>query len=152
MDNASYHNTTEESAFPNSNSSKDTIRKWLDDNEIPWSQDMLKTELYALCKERKPNPTYKIDKIAEASGHSVLRTPQYHPELQPIETCWGVVKNDMARHCDFTLTQFRKNLPRAFSKVTSKTCQSLVDKIMLEEDKYWNEDESIDKNQSIDTV
>ncbi len=24
-----------------------------------------------------------------------MRTPPYHPELQPIETCWGVVKNHM---------------------------------------------------------
>jgi len=34
--------------------------------------------------------------------HSILRTPQYHPELQPIETCWGIVKNHMADQCDFT--------------------------------------------------
>ncbi len=150
MDNASYHNTTEETAFPKANARKENLRKWLDDNEIPWGTDMLKPELYALCKSHEPKPEYKIDKIAEAAGHSILRTPQYHPELQPIETCWGVVKNHMAKHCDFTLNKFRKNLPVAFSQVTTKTCQGLIQKAVIEEEKYWKEDGELDAYQEID--
>jgi transposase len=150
MDNASYHNATEETSFPKSNSTKEDLRKWLDDKQIPWGQDLLKAELYTLCKSYEPKPEYKIDKIAEAAGHSILRTPQYHPELQPIEMCWGIVKNYMAQHCDFTLQQFRDNLPLAFSQVTSETCRKLVAKIVAEEDKYWEEDGQIDENQGID--
>lgn len=48
MDNASYHNTTEENTFPKSNEHKENIRKWLDDKGIPWGEDLLKAELYAL--------------------------------------------------------------------------------------------------------
>jgi len=92
----------------------------------------------------------KIDKIAEAAGHSILRTPQYHPELQPIEMCWGIVKNYMAKHCDFTLRKLRSNLPIAFSQVTSETCQKLIAKIVTEEDRYWDEDGKIDENQGVD--
>ena len=44
-----------------------------------------------------------LDEIACEHGHEVIRTPPYHPELQPIEICWGVLKNEVARHCDFTL-------------------------------------------------
>ncbi len=150
LDNASYHNTTEETSFPKSNSVKEDLRKWLDDKEIPWGQDLLKAELYALCKSYEPKPEYKIDKIAATAGHSILRTPQYHPELQPIEMCWGIVKNYMAKHCDFTLQQFRNNLPLAFSQVTSETCRKLITKIVAEEDKYWEEDGQIDENQSLD--
>lgn len=150
MDNASYHNTVEENSFPKSNTVKGYLQKWLDNNEIPWSQDLLKAELYALCKLHQPKPEYKIDKIAEAAGHTILRTPQYHPELQPIEVCWGVVKNYMAKHCDFSLQKFRNNLPSAFSKVTSKTCRSLIAKTVTEEDKYWQEDGLIDQNQGVD--
>ena len=111
---------------------------------------MLKAELYALCKSFEPKPEYRIDKIAEAAGHSILRTPQYHPELQPIEMCWGVMKNYMAKHCDFTLGNFRNNLPLAFSQVTSKTCQRLIAKTVAEENKYWEEDGEIDVNQEVD--
>jgi len=150
MDNASYHNTTEESTFPKSNARKEKLRKWLDDKGIPWGEDLLKAELYALCKLFEPKPEYKIDKIVEAAGHSILRTPQYHPELQPIETCWGVVKNYMAKHCDFTLQQFRDNLPSAFSQVTSQTCKKLIAKMVTEEDRYWVEDGKIDANQGVD--
>lgn len=150
MDNASYHNTTEKSTFPKSNASKEYLRKWLDDEGIPWGQDLLKSELYTLCKSFKPKPEYKIDKIVEAAGHSILRTPQYHPELQPIEMCWGIMKNYMAKHCDFKLQKFRDNLPLAFSHVTSKTCQKLIAKTVKEENKYWYEDSEIDVNQDVD--
>ncbi len=150
MDNASYHNTAEESSFPKSDARKEKLWKWLDDNGIPWGKDLLKAELYALCKSHKPEPEYKIDKIAAAAGHSILRTPQYHPELQPIEMCWGVVKNYMADHCDFTLQKFRDNLPLAFSQVTSKTCQELIAKTVTEENKCWAEDGKTDVNQGVD--
>ena len=150
MDNASYHNTTEENTFPKSNARKENLRKWLDDIGIPWGADLLKAELYALCKPFEPKPEYKIDQIAEAAGHSILRTPQYHPELQPIEMCWGVMKNHMAKHCDFTLRKFRNNLPLAFSQVTSKTCQNLIAKTVAKENEYWAEDGEIDVNQEVD--
>jgi len=117
---------------------------------IPWGSDLLKSELYALCKPFEPKPDYKIDKIAKAAGHSILRTPQYHPELQPIESCWGIVKDYMAKHCDFTLETFRNNLPSAFNQVTLKTCHKLIAKTITEEDKYWEEDRKIDENQEVD--
>jgi transposase len=82
----------------------------LEKNSIPWTPDMLTPELYELCKRLAPVPEYRLDKIAEAAGHSILRTPQYHPELQPIETCWAVVKNSMAAHCDFTMKNFRETV------------------------------------------
>lgn len=150
MDNASYHNITEENTFPKSNARKEALRKWLDDKGIPWGEDLLRSELYALCKLFEPKPDYKIDKIAEAAGHSILRTPQYHPELQPIEMCWGVMKNYMAKHCDYTLQNFRNNLPSAFSQVTPKTCEKLIAKTVAEEDKYWFEDREIDLKQEVD--
>jgi transposase len=152
MDNASYHNTTEENTFPKSNARKEYLCNWLDDKGIPWGEDMLRAELYALCKLFEPKPDYKIDKIAQAAGHSVLRTPQYHPELQPIEMCWGIMKNYMAKHCDFTLTKFRENLPLAFSQVTRETCEKLIAKTIAEEDKFWKEDGKIDLEQDVDVT
>jgi hypothetical protein len=124
-----------ENSFPKANARKETLRKWLDDKGIPWGEDLLKFELYTLCKFFEPKPEYKIDKIAEAAGHQILRTPQYHPEFKPIEMCWGVMKNFMAKHCDFTLQKLRKNLPLAFAQITSKTCQSLIAKTVAEENR-----------------
>ena len=101
---------------------------------------MLKPELYELCKKFAPAPAFRLDQVAEAAGHSILRTPQYHPELQPIETCWGIVKNHMADHCDFTTRNFHQQLPIALSKVKPSTCRKLIAKVVAQEEKYWAED------------
>lgn len=153
LDNAKYHNVFADDAFPVPTTRKEALCDWLEKNNIPWTIDMLKPELYELCKRLAPKPEYKLDQIAETAGHSILRTPQYHPELQPIETCWGVVKNYMAAHCDFTMKNFREQLPAAFTKVTTRTCKSLIEKVVKQEEKYWTEDtklyEEIDEESEV---
>ncbi len=106
---------------------------------------MLKSELFELCARLAPAPEYKLDQLAAENGISILRTPPYHPELQPIETCWAVVKNYMADNCDFTMSGLRKRLPEAFAKVTSDTCKAIVSKVSEQEEKYWSEDEKLDE-------
>lgn len=143
LDNARYHNVLAEGSFPTSQNRKEQLCAWLTRNDIPWSQDMLKPELYELCKRFAPAPELRLNQLAEASGHSILRTPQYHPELQPIETCWGIVKNHMADNCDFTTQNFHKQLPIALSKVKPGTCRKLIAKVVEQEEKYWTEDEHL---------
>jgi len=63
-----------------------------------------------------PEPTYMIDELAQQYGHEIVRTPPYHPELQPIEICWGVLKNEIARHCDFTMKSLQRQLENAFDR------------------------------------
>ena len=143
LDNARYHNVLAEGAFPTARHRKEQLRAWLIRNHFPSTDDMLKPELFELCKRFAPTPEFQLDKLAEAAGHCVLRTPQYHPELQPIETCWAIVKNYMAEHCDFTMVNFRRQLPNALAQVTAKTCRALVAKVVKQEEKYWNEDEQL---------
>jgi hypothetical protein len=94
-----------------------------------------------------PEPIYEIDVIAHQQGHEVTRTPPYHPELQPIEKCWGVVKNEVARHCDFTMDNLRAQLEAAFEKVTATTCQKIIKKIRSVENRFWEEDAELDRRQ-----
>jgi len=140
MDNAVYHNVLAEGSFPTPKTRKEELFAWLDRNCIPCTENMLKPELFELCKRLAPTPEFKLDQIAEAAGHRILRTPQYHPELQPIETCWGIVKNYMADNCDFTMSNFRSQLPVALSKVKPTTCKKLIAKVAKQEEKYWTED------------
>ena len=136
MDNAPYHNVLTEDSAPTPSCSKARIRDWLDQNKIPCATDCLKVELVEVLRKVAPEPTYEIDVIAKQNGHKVLRTPPYHPELQPIEKCWAVVKNEVSRHCDFTLDNLRIQLERAFEKVTSETCQKIIKNIRSVEDKF----------------
>lgn len=140
MDNAPYHNVFAEEAFPKKSHSVKRLREWLSDNEIPWTKDMLKTELFDLCSRFAPKPEFLIDKIARKHGHSILRTPPYHPELQPIETCWAIVKNHVAQHNDFTIEKVLTLLEEGFDKINEKTCRKLIEKVNKQEDDFWYED------------
>lgn len=144
LDNASYHNVLSSCSPPTPSSSKDEIRKWLFKNNLVFDQNCLKAELALMLKKISPKPIYEIDKIAEKHGHEVIRTPPYHPELQPIEICWGIVKNHVARHCDFTLENLKVQLEQGFTKVTPSTCAKIISKIKNKEDEFWNNDMKFD--------
>ena len=144
MDNASYHNTLAEHSPPTPLCSKKKIMEWLDQNKIYCRDDCLKPELVEILKKLAPEPLYAIDEIARSHGHEVIRTPPYHPELQPIETCWGVVKNYVARNCDFTMNNLIEQLDSGFDKVTPKTCAKIIAKVRKIEDEFWTDDLKFD--------
>jgi transposase len=155
LDNAPYHNTLADDTFPTPRTFKHELCEWLDRNAIPRTEDMLKPELFELCQRFAPKPEFKLEQLLKATGHSVLRTPPYHPELQPIETCWAVVKNYMADHCDFTRSTFHTKLPNAFKKVTAITCQKVIARVVQQEEKYWEEDSQLysnDENECEDEI
>jgi len=137
MDNAPYHKTLAEYSAPTESSSKNKIRAWLEQNKIYCKEDCLKPELVEILKKIVPEPTYVIDEIARKQGHEVIRTPPYHPELQPIETCWGVVKNHISRNCCFTMNNLIDQLDNGFNKVTAKTCANIISDIIKIEDDFW---------------
>lgn len=140
MDNASYHNILSSHSTPTSTSSKKKIRDWLEKNNIACREDCLKAEMVEILKKIASVPIYIIDEIADEYGHEVIRTPPYHPELQPIEICWGVVKNDMARNCDFTMNNLTCQLEKSLSRVTATTCAGIIEKVKKREDCFWMED------------
>ena len=140
MDNAAYHNVLAEEAFPKKNHTIKRLREWLSNNKIPWTKDMLKSELFELCSRLAPEPEFLIDNIARKHGHSILRTPPYHPELQPIETCWAIIKNHVAKHNDCTMKKVRHLMKEGFVKVDAKTCRRLIKKVYSQEDVFWSED------------
>ena len=147
MDNASYHNTLSRHSAPTATCKKDEIRSWLKKNGIPVRDDCLKAELVEILDKLAPAPTYALDELATEQGHEIIRTPPYHPELQPIETCWAVVKNQIARKSKFTMAHLLEQLDDAFESVTEETCSGLIKKVRQVEDKYWMEDMRLDRRQ-----
>ncbi len=144
MDNASYHNILSDHSPPTPQSSKKKIKEWLEQNKVYCRDDCLKPELVELLIKLAPEPIYAVDEIANSFGHKVLRTPPYHPELQPIETCWGVVKNYVARNCDFTVKNLIKQLDCGFGQVTATTCEKIIKKVRKNEDEFWATDLKMD--------
>lgn len=144
LDNASYHNALAESSAPTPACSKVRIKAWLEANKYPCGEDLVKGELIDMLKRLAPEPTYAIDEIARQQGHQVLRTPPYHPELQPIEICWGVVKNHVARNSNFTMANLWTQLEEGFTKVAAETCRGIIKKIRENEDSFWEQDGELD--------
>jgi hypothetical protein len=148
LDNAPYHNILSEHSSPTPSCSRKKIIDWLEQNKINCREDCLKPELIEILKKIAPEPIYAIDDIAKSFGYEVLRTPPYHPELQPIEICWGVVKNYMARNCDFTMKNLIKQLDNGFEKVTAETCSKIIAKIRKVEDEFWSDDLQFDSHEN----
>jgi len=61
LDNAPYHNVLVEDAVPTPQSRKEQLCAWLTRNAMPWTPDMLKPELYELCKKFAPAPIFRLD-------------------------------------------------------------------------------------------
>ena len=100
-----------------------------------------------MLEKLAPAPIYALDELATAQGHELFRTPTYHPELQPLETCWAVVKNQIARKSKFTMAHLLEQLDDAFASVPEETCSGVIKKVRQVEDKYGTEDMRLDRQQ-----
>lgn len=145
MDNAPYHTALSRHSAPTATCTKDSIYTWLSKNGLPVRDDCLKAELVEMLAKLAPAPTYALDELAAEHGHEILRTPPYHPELQPIETCWAVIKNQIARKNKCTMAHLLEQLDEAFTSVTEETCSGLIKKVRKVEDKFWTEDMRLDR-------
>jgi hypothetical protein len=150
LDHAGDHHVFVEQAFPTRTTSREEMRAWLNRTHIPWRDDMLTSELLEVCRRFSPTPEYQRDRIAAEHGHSIVRTPPYHPELQPIETCGAIVKNSMADHGDVTMGNLRTQWPMAFAQVTQDVCQRVILNVAEQEERFWVEDEQLDEIYSQD--
>lgn len=150
MDNASYHNTYKEDGVPNLTSKKAVLQEWLNENSVAYEKDFLRPQLIELINIHRPPRIYKLDDMLKNNPNyssrriEVLRTPQYHPELQPIEKCWAVIKQYMAQHCDFTLKGLHTNLEKAWPKVTASTMEGIMKKVTYWQDYHFEQDSLLD--------
>ena len=144
MDNVSYHNILSEHSPPTASCSKSKICTWFTQQNIPFEPDFLKPELVDILNRQAPEPIDILDEIAKEQGHEIIRTPPYHPELQPIEMCWGIVKNHVARNSDFTMDNLYTQLDIGFEQVTAKTCIEVIAKVRKKEDEFWIADSKLD--------
>jgi hypothetical protein len=96
LDNASYHNVQDDKP-PSFGSKRVVIKVWLDTRGIRYPEGSTKVELFQLIKINKPTfQLFSNDTLLARYGHVALRLPPYHPELNPIEKMWSMVKNWVA--------------------------------------------------------
>ncbi len=102
--------------------------EWLQSQGVEVDPRWLRAEVWRLCKARRPEPSYRIDRIFRENGHTVICTPPYHPEFQPIELVWANVKRHIAANQTFKIKDLGDLTERALAQVTPEKCRSYVDK------------------------
>ncbi|KAL4101079.1 hypothetical protein QTP88_021099 [Uroleucon formosanum] len=121
MDNAPYHSVRTEK-IPTSSSKKDEILLWLKSKGVVIDRPMFKPQLLSKVREIKSKYTsYVVDNLAKDAGHTVLRLPPYHCELNPIELAWAMVKTHVKQNnTSYKIDDVRVILNSAIERVTSE--------------------------------
>lgn len=147
LDNASYHSTRLNKP-PSSNDRKDTLKKWLDEKGIEYPDDALKNELLGLVKKNKEEPIFEIDQIFEEHGHSVVRLPPYHCDLNAIEMIWSLVKRQVAsKNVNIPAKELLPIINECFENITAEYWRKECDHVIHVEEKYWEQDHLIEDMQ-----
>ena len=116
-------------------------------------------------KQYKGEPRYLIDQVTRAAGHTAVRLPPYHCDLNPIEMIWAQLKQYVAaNNVTFKLPDVLRLAEEGFKTITvdkwrsvcehvkrteadygarDNLCESVIDKFVLEmrEDSSSEEDE-----------
>jgi hypothetical protein len=142
MDHAPYQNVDVDGVFsPTTAPTQGALQRWLQHHPpTRYQEAMMKAARLAVCRQLCPKPADAWDRLAEAAGPHIFRTPQYPPALQPIAHCWAVVKNPCAAQGASTMAGRRGHLAEGFATVTPATCQAAIAAMREEEDRYWQED------------
>lgn len=140
MDNASYHNTQTEK-IPTKSSRKSDMKEWLTKHGIVYDKSELKADLMKKIIAAKPTKEYHTDVIAAKFTHKVLRLPVAHPELNPIELAWSVLKGFVARNNKkFTLREVEALVIQGINTVTPAMWTSFCRHTENVENEYWKRD------------
>ena len=97
LDNASYHNTEVEK-IPTMKSRKSEMKEWPTKHGIDYDECDFKVDLMGKTTQARPTKQFATDAIAEKFTHTVVGLPVAHPELNPIELTWSVIKGYVAKH------------------------------------------------------
>ncbi|XP_060564213.1 uncharacterized protein LOC132723503 [Ruditapes philippinarum] len=145
VDNAPYHNLQEDKC-PTQSTRKAEIQDWLQRHNIAFNQKMLKAELLDMCKRNKPEPVYILDSTLERHGHTCIRLPQYHAELNAIELIWALVKGKVSsENVTFKMTDVLKLTQNAIDNITTEEWKSCCRHVEQVEARFWRSDIALEE-------
>ena len=108
---------------------------------VDYPEGALKPELLAIAKNEHHEKVYAIDKIIEAKGHTSLRLPPYHADLNPIELIWGQIKHDIAtRNTTFKGKDLVSLVTSGINNITKEYWKKCVQHTTDVEDTYIRND------------
>lgn len=146
IDNAPYHNVQVNRA-PTFATKKAEMQKWLSERSISYTDSMLKPELYDLIKLNKPRfKMFRIDSILAEAGHSVLRLPPYHPDLNPIELIWSMLKGRVGKkNTTFVMKDVEKLVEQEASAISKEEWGRQCEHVRKVEEEYMKMEPFLDR-------
>ena len=117
------------------------MQVWLNEHDIRWAADMLKSEVYELVKNNNPEPEYICDRMVLEQGFVVVRLPPYHGIFNPIELIWAWIKGKMAKEKrTFKIADVMTLTNEAISAVTADHWRSACLRCKKLVDEFWKTD------------
>ena len=78
-------------------------------------------------------------------GHTVIRLPPYHPDLNPIEQIWGIVKTRIAaKNVTFKLRDVQQLAKQNFAAVTMEEWAAVCRHVKAVEEEYMSREHVMD--------
>nr|XP_034183440.1 uncharacterized protein LOC117605818 [Osmia lignaria] len=150
MDNAPYHSTKVEK-FPTMGWKKNDIIAWLIGKGEIVQPQYVKARLLQLSYKYRRHE-YVIDEYAKQHGHTVVRLPPYHCELNPIELAWAQIKHYIkTRNTTCKLDDVQRLLYEAVENVTAESWQNFIRHTRDEENRFQEIDNITDNMLDQDT-
>jgi len=104
---------------------------------------MTKAELNFIKMHKLQNETLAIDRLLADHGHTMLRLPPYHPDLNPIQQIWGIVKTRIAaKNVVFKLQDVRTGQVN-FVAVTMEEWAAVCRHIKAVEEEYMSKEQEM---------
>ncbi|CAH1635672.1 unnamed protein product [Spodoptera littoralis] len=122
---------------------KDEMRKWLCENNIPHTNSMKKSELYHLIENcvSSMNTSAQVDRVIKANGHQVVRLPTHFEDLSPIDQIWQDIKSFQS----LSQNDLHNSILKYFLEIPNVAYGLLYDKIEKHENTLFELDEKIDE-------
>jgi len=128
MDNAAYHVVFGEQVPVLSKMKREDCRRYLESKNTPYPSNATVAILKALVKTTiVMQEKRECVRLAEENGHTILFTPPYHSDLQPIELVWAQIKGRIGRQYskDTTLEDVREQLEDEFQDLLINGSESI---------------------------
>ena len=107
---------------------KNTFNQRASKHHLAPTRKELQAAVKAHLKQHPGINRTKIDKLLQPLGHSIVWTPPFVPEVQPIELIWSYVKRLVATQYTLkrTLDQTRQQTDDAFDTITAAMIQKRI--------------------------
>ncbi|XP_063369770.1 uncharacterized protein LOC134658095 [Cydia amplana] len=118
---------------------KTDMQNWLKIHNVEYKEDLEKIFLLQLISKTRSEPVYAVDEALKSLGHTVLRIPPIHADLNPLEYVWEDIRKKVAdSHGNASVDDKRRTWMKLYSEYPLAEYQKWVDLVKNTENEYYD--------------